>query len=228
MPNHYLPHLAYDSVIFGFSGESLKTLILKYHNTGYYALPGGFVRKDEALNDAVVRGLKERTGLEKIYLEQFYTFGDTARHQPDVMKTILKASGFSLKENKWLMDRFVSVAYYALIDYEAVAPTSDALSDSVAWYDVHDLPELVFNHQEIVTKALDALKANLNKKLTSGNLLPSRFTMNELQKVHEAILGASLRRTSFQRKILSLDILKRHEKRYNGKAHKAPYLYSFK
>jgi len=226
--NNYLPHIAYDSVIFGFSGESLKILIMEYHNTGYFALPGGFVQKDENLNDAVVRGLKERTGLEKIYLEQFYTFGNTDRHQPEVMKTILKANGFSLKQYKRLMDRYISVAYYALIDYEAVEPTPDALSDSVAWYDVHQLPALIFNHEEIVVKALATLKKNLNQKLIGINLLPPRFTMKELQKVHEAILGEPLRRTSFQRKMLSLDLLKRHEKRFNGKAHKAPYLYSFK
>ncbi len=71
----YLPHIAYDSVIFGFAEDELKILLLEYHNTGLFALPGGFVRTDENLNDAVLRGLKERTGLSNIYLEQFYTFG---------------------------------------------------------------------------------------------------------------------------------------------------------
>ena len=71
----YIPHIAYDSVIFGFSGEELKILIMEYHNTGLFALPGGFVRRHENFNDAVRRGLEERTGLNNIYLEQFYTFG---------------------------------------------------------------------------------------------------------------------------------------------------------
>ena len=82
----YLPHIAYDSVIFGFSGEKLKILIMEYHNTGFFALPGGFVRMDEDLNDAVTRGLKERTGLDNIFLEQFYTFGSLRRFQPEVMQ----------------------------------------------------------------------------------------------------------------------------------------------
>ena len=73
--SEYIPHIAYDSVIFGFSGDQLKILILEYHNTALFALPGGFVKETEDLNDAVRRGLEERTGLKNIYLEQFYTFG---------------------------------------------------------------------------------------------------------------------------------------------------------
>ena len=75
--NDYLPHIAYDSVIFGFSGDELKILIMEYHNTGLFALPGGFLRTDENLDEAVRRGLEERTGLNHIYLEQFYTFGNS-------------------------------------------------------------------------------------------------------------------------------------------------------
>ena len=77
--NQYLPHIAYDSVVFGFSGEKLKILIMEYHNTGWFALPGGFVKIDEPLDEAVKRGLKERTGLDEIYLEQFHTFGSLER-----------------------------------------------------------------------------------------------------------------------------------------------------
>lgn len=223
----YLSHVAYDSVIFGFSGDKLKILIMEYHNTGFFALPGGFVRMDEDLNDAVTRGLKERTGLNNIYLEQFYTFGSLRRFQPEVMQTILEANNIPVEDYAWMLDRFVSVAYYALINYNEVAPKPDALSDSIGWYPVDALPPLMLDHADIVAKALQTLQDNLEKKLVGMNLLPSRFTMKELQKVYEAILGKKLRRTTFQRRMLSLGILQRHEKRYSGKAHKAPYLYSF-
>jgi len=114
----YLPNIAYDSVIIGFSGEQLKVLIMEYHNTKLFALPGGFVRVDEDLDQAVRRGLNERTGLSNIYLEQFHTFGNMARFQPEVMRTILRANGHHDEEQyKWMTDRFISVAYYALIDY---------------------------------------------------------------------------------------------------------------
>ena len=193
--DEYIPHLAYDSVIFGFNGEELKILILEYHNTGLFALPGGFVRRNENLDDAVKRGLKERTGLDKIYLEQFHTFGDISRPDPDVMRTILEANG---------------------------------QKDSINWYALDKLPPLMMDHRKIVEKALETLRNNLEKKLVGMNLLPSKFTMKELQLVYEAVLGEKLRRTTFQRKILGLDILKRHEKLFTGGAHKAPYLYSFK
>ena len=222
----YLPHIAYDSVVFGFSGDELKILIMEYHNTGLFALPGGFVGVHEDLNDAVRRGLKERTGLDQIYLEQFYTFGNVNRHNPEVMRTILKANGLEPSDTQWLLDRFISVAYYALINYKDVVPQPDALSDSCEWYAIDKLPKLMLDHKDIVSKAVDTLRDNLDRKLM--NLLPERFTMKELQQAHEAILGRKLRRTTFQRKMLGTELLTRHKKRFSGKAHKAPYEYSFK
>jgi 8-oxo-dGTP diphosphatase len=224
----FLPHIAFDSVIFGFSKGKLKILLMEYHDTGWLALPGGFVRKNEDLDEAAKRGLKDRTGLDNIYLEQFYTFGNLARFKPEVMKTILAANGFQLEPEHWMLDRFISVSYFALIDIEKVILTPDELSDSIAWYEIDNLPKLILDHNAIVNKALQTLKENLDRKLIGGNLLPERFTMNELQQVYEAILEQKLRRTTFQRKMLGLEILERHEKLYTGKSHKAPYLYSFK
>lgn len=225
----YLPHIAYDSVIFGFSEGVLKILIMEYHNTGLFALPGGFVQVKENLNDAVLRGLNERTGLTDIYLEQFYTFGDFSRYDAEVMRTLLEANGIRPEDGyEWMLDRFISVAYYALINYEDVTPRPDALSDSCEWYPVNELPALILDHRDIVQKAIQTLRDNLDRKLVGGNLLPKKFTMNELQTVYEAILGTQLRRTTFQRKMLAADVLTRHEKHFSGKAHMAPYLYSFK
>ncbi|HPG06519.1 MAG TPA: NUDIX domain-containing protein [Saprospiraceae bacterium] len=228
MATEYLNHIAFDSVVFGFSGQTLKILIMEYHNTGLFALPGGFVQMDENLNDAVKRGLKERTGLDNIYLEQFYTFGDVARYQPEIMAKIIQANELEINGWEWLLERFISVAYYALINYNDVVPQPDALSDSCEWYPVNELPPLMLDHAEIVAKALETLRTNLDQKLIGGNLLPERFTMQELQNVYEAILDTKLHRSAFQRKLLASDQLVRHEKRFTGKAHKAPYLYSFK
>jgi 8-oxo-dGTP diphosphatase len=226
--SEFLPHIAYDSVIIGFSGNDLRILIMEYHNTKLFALPGGFVQKNEALDNAVRRGLEERTGLKNIYLEQFHTFGDMERFKPEVMEAILIANGHNTKNLRWMLDRFISVGYYALINYEHVVPKPDALSDSCQWYSIKKLPALILDHRKIVDYAIQTLRDNLDRKLVGGNLLPAKFTMKELQHVYEAILGTKLRRTTFQRKMLSLGILKRHEKRFSGKAHKAPFLYSFK
>lgn len=226
--SHYLPHIAYDSVVFGYSGEDLRILIMEYHNTGLFALPGGFVKTDEDIDDAVRRGLAERTGLTNIFLEQFHTFGTLSRYKPEVMKKILDANGVdSGGEYKWLLDRFISVAYYALIDYKDVVPKPDALSDSCTWYPVDKLPKLILDHRLIVDTAVETLRRNIDRKLVGMNLLPAKFTMKDLQTVYEAILGKRLRRTTFQRQMLATGHLVRHEKRYSGRAHKAPYLYSF-
>lgn len=224
----FIQNLSYDSVIFGFNGKQLKILILEYHNTGLFALPGGFVKRNESLDTAVKRGVKERTGLDDIYFEQFQTFGSLTRSDPAAMKRILEANSYDLESNEWMLGRFLSVAYYALINYDQVSPEPDALSDSINWYAIDELPLLMMDHEQIVEKALQVLRDNLEKKLVGMNLLPSKFTMKQLQQVYEAILGEDLRRTTFQRRILAMDILDRHEKLFQGKAHKAPYLYSFK
>jgi len=224
----FLPHIAYDSVVFGFDGERLKILIMEYHNTRLFALPGGFVRLNESLDSAVRRGLAERTGLSDIYLEQFHTFGSLERYVPEVMRRILESNMPGFREDHWLLDRFISVGYYALIHYDHVVPRPDALSDSCQWYSIDELPPLMLDHAHMVSKALDTLRRNVDEKLPQADLLPERFTMKQLQKVYESILGTPMRRTSFQRRMLGNLWLERHEKQFNGGAHKAPFLYSFK
>lgn len=225
---NFIPNLSFDCVIFGFNGKLLKILILEYHNTGLFALPGGFIEDNHSLNDAVINGVRERTGLNNVFLEQFHVFGGRNRSDPSAMKRILEANEEDIVENSWMLERFLTVGYYALINYEEVNPKPDHLSDSIGWYAIDELPPLMMDHNEIVTKALQVLRNNLSEKLIGMNLLQQKFTMKQLQLVFEAILSQKLRRTTFQRKMLSLDILERHEKFFQGKAHKAPYLYSFK
>jgi ADP-ribose pyrophosphatase YjhB (NUDIX family) len=223
----YLPHIAFDTVVFGFSGDQLKILLLEFRDTNWFALPGGFIQKDEDLDLAVKRGLKQRTGLDNLHLEQFHTFGSMQRSQPEVMRTILRNMGDNPNKYPWMLDRFISVGYYCLIDYQKVTPTPDYLSDSIDWHPVDELPPLLFDHREMVDKALEVLRRNLDTMLVGINMLPERFTIKELQLIHEAILGEKLSRTSFQRHMLASGLLERHEKRFGGGAHKAPYLYSF-
>ncbi|MFD2571889.1 NUDIX domain-containing protein [Spirosoma soli] len=223
----FLPGLAIDSVIFGFHESQLKILILEYRNTGLFALPGGFIKKNEDINDAARRVLTERTGLHDIYLEQFYTFGDIARYDPEPLQKILEANGITPTNDHWLLRRFVTVGYYALVDFTKAVPNPDRLSDRCAWYDLGNLPPLMQDHQQIVQKALETLRANLDHKLVGLNLLAETFTMADLQSLYETILDQKLHRSAFQRKMLSLGILERIEKKYSGGAHKAPYLYRF-
>ncbi len=224
----YLSHIAFDCVIFGFNGKELKILVLEYQNTGLFALPGGFVKRNESLEEAVTKGVVERTGIDNLYLEQFHTFGGLHRFDSNAMQRILELNGLDIQEHEWLLDRFISIAYYALINFEDVRPVADAFADSIDWYSLDRLPPLMMDHDVIVKRALSTLRENLDRKLLGMNLLPAKFTMQELQSVYENIMGESLKRTAFQRKMLATNALIRHEKRFAGGAHRAPYLYSFK
>ena len=223
----YLPGLAIDTVIFGFHDNELKVLLLSYKHTGLYALPGGFVYVQEDVNEAARRVLFSRTGLVNIFLEQFYVFGDKSRHDTAPLKTIMEARGFIPPENHWLLKRFVSVGYYALVDFTKAIPTPDSISDSCDWFSLDSLPALMQDHRQIIDKALQTLQANLDHKLIGFNLLSENFTMGDLQRLYETVLNKKLIRTAFQRKMLGLGILERVAKKWTGGAHKAPYLYRF-
>lgn len=223
----FLPGISIDCVIFGYHQKELKILILEYKNTGYFALPGGFIKKDEDLDEAAERTLRERTSLENIYLNQFHTFGNLRRHDTKYMKKVLDANGIEYTENHWLLQRFISVGYYALVDFSKVTPTADSLSDSCKWYDLDNLPELMQDHRYIVETALETMRDNIQNKAVSYNLLSDTFTMADLRYLHETILDEKVNRSSFHRKMVNSGNLKRIGKKNTGGAHRAPYLYEF-
>ncbi|MEY4647135.1 MAG: 8-oxo-dGTP diphosphatase [Bacteroidota bacterium] len=226
----WLPGISVDCVIFGFHENSLKVLLLKFKKTPVWALAGGFVGPEEDVDQAAQRILAERTGLSDIYLEQFYTFGDLARNYRavDEHRDVNNAMGGSPSKIEWVDQRFITIGYYALVDYSKVVVNPGGVSDASEWMDVSALPKLFLDHNRIVLKALESLRRNLDEKLVAFELLGDTFTMSDLQMVYETILGKRLVRTNFQRKILSLEILERIEKKYTGGAHKAPYLYRLK
>ena len=226
----WLPGISVDCVIFGFHENSLKVLLLKFKKTPVWALAGGFVGPEEDVDQAAQRILAERTGLSDIYLEQFYTFGDLARNYRavDEHRDVNNAMGGSPLKMDWVDQRFITIGYYALVDYSQVVVNPGGVSDASEWMDVSALPKLFLDHNRIVLKALESLRRNLDEKLVAFELLGDTFTMSDLQMVYETILGKRLVRTNFQRKILSLEILESIEKKYTGGAHKAPYLYRLK
>jgi 8-oxo-dGTP diphosphatase len=220
---NYLPHISIDCVVFGFHEGLMKVLILKIKNGGDRYLPGGFVIKHEPIEMAANRILKERTGLDKIFLQQFHVFGDPERSKEhfEMYKDMLPE-----KEN-WFINRFLTIGYYALVDFYDVTPAPDQFSATCFWCDLNDLPELKLDHTLILKTALDTLRLQLNYQPIGYNLMPKEFTMPELQKLYETILDKKLDRRNFQRRMLGFGILNRLEKPRKGGAHKAPYLYSF-
>jgi 8-oxo-dGTP diphosphatase len=216
----FLRHLSLDCVIFGFHEDALKVLLLKWKDDGPWCLPGGFIKKDESLDDAAVNVLRERTGLKDIFLQQFRAFGNVDREKD---KGELIRSG----QEGWLTERFVTIGYYALVEYSQVTPMPDMLSEECRWWDIHKVPTLIYDHNAIVQTALEALKLSIVEHPVGMNLLPPKFTMPELQSLYETILDKKLDRRNFQKKVLSLGILKRLSETRKGGAHKAPYLYKF-
>jgi 8-oxo-dGTP diphosphatase len=223
----FLPAVSVDCVIFGFHSGDLKVLLLKGAHNNKWALPGGFVYRDEDVEQAAKRVLEERTQLTGIFLQQFHLFGDVSRTEQKHATKLLQEAGIEDLENHWMMQRFVSAGYYALVEYEKVKPAPDVYSSECAWNSVTDLRNLIIDHKQIIKKGLQTLRLHLNFQPIGYNLLPKEFTLKDLQLIYETILGKKLDRSNFQRKILSYGILDRKEKHFTGHSHRAPYLYSF-
>ncbi len=223
---HFLNHISLDCVVFGFHDNQLKVLLIRRKFTKEWALPGGFVREDESIEIAATRVLQERTGLDNIFLKQFKVFSEPerAKHNPTVIDLVDSGANPDLD---WFNQRFISVGFYALVDFSKVEPTPDSISDLCAWKNLDEIDSLILDHNQILDKALETLRLQLNYQPLGYKLLPDRFTMPELQRLYETILAKELDRRNFQRKMLSYGILNKLEERKTGGAHKAPFLYEF-
>jgi 8-oxo-dGTP diphosphatase len=173
---------------------------------GKWALPGGFVRLTETLEEAARRELEEETGLRSIFLEQLYSFSAVDRDP---------------------RERVVSVAYYALVnlrdhDVHAASDASDA-----AWFGVHDVPSLAFDHTEILRTALDRLRGKLRYQPIGFELLPKKFTLSQLQRLYELVLERELDKRNFRKRVLAMDLLVELDEVEQGVAHRAARLYRF-
>lgn len=223
----FQPSVSLDCVIFGFHDNELKVLLLKSRANDLWSLPGGFVFKEEDIEDAAIRVLKERTGINDIFLQQFHVFGSPNRSDWNVHQKSFKKEGIEIGPDHWLSKRFITVGYYALVEFAHVTPSPDTSAEACRWWDLNDIDELFMDHKQILNKALETLRLQLNHLPIGYNLLPQKFTMPELQKLYETILNKTLDRRNFQRRMTGFGILKRLKETRKGGAHRAPYLYSF-
>ncbi|MGC1649717.1 MAG: NUDIX domain-containing protein [Candidatus Sulfotelmatobacter sp.] len=199
--------VAVDIVIFTIQSGDLRVLLVKRAIApfaGQFAIPGGFVLENESLDQAALRELKEETGVGDVYLEQLYSFGDPGRDS---------------------RGRVITVAYYALIsaDRSLVAGTDAA---DARWCAVGELPNLAFDHRKILDYALERLRNKLEYTTVGFQLLPSRFSLTELQEVYEAILGKKLDKRNFRRKLALLKVL-RPTREYRHGGRRPARLYEF-
>lgn len=200
-----------DCVIFGFDEDAndLKVLVIERGEEPFYgqmALPGDLVKQDEDLDSAAKRVLKELAGLEDIFLEQLYTFGNLTRHP---------------------LGRVVTVAYYALIKPSDSDLVPASFAKRAEWRAISDIKELAFDHYKILSSALNRLKGKIRYQPIGFNLLPEKFTLSQLQKLYEVILDTDYDKRNFRKKILGMDILIPTNERQKGVAHRAARLYEF-
>ncbi len=223
----FVPAVSVDCVVFGFHAGQLKVLLVSTIHPNEFALAGGFVLKDEDVETAAIRVLQERTGLENIFLQQFHCFGKAGRTNEQHAQKLLEIAGAKKHANHWILRRYISIGFYALVEFDRVIPGADLVGGQAAWHDADKLPKMIIDHAEIVETALANLRMHLSYQPVGYSLLPKYFALKDLQIIYETLLGKKLDRANFQRKILSYGILQKHEKHFTGNAHRAPFLYSF-
>lgn len=183
------PAVTVDVILFTIDERKLQVLLIRRQLepfVGHWALPGGFVRMNESLDQAARRELAEEAGVSVRWLEQLYTFGDVDRDPAR---------------------RVITVAYFALIDASELSPEAGTDASSVAWHPVDELPPLAFDHRHIIDYALERLRYKAEYAPVAFQLLPPTFTLGELQGVYEVIYGKPLDKRNFRRKMLGLGIL---------------------
>ena len=159
----YLPGQSIDCVIIGYDNHELHILVLKWKNMDIWTLPGGFVEKNEDMNNAAIHVLKDRTGLSFPFLDQFYTFGNVDRGESKVERNkFLKQSIINDEMRNWLRQRFITTGYFALVDIKKCNLKADIMSELCEWRPIDNLPNLIFDHREIITKALDHIRIQIN------------------------------------------------------------------
>jgi 8-oxo-dGTP diphosphatase len=201
--------LTVDCVVFGLDETDLKVLLIQRKLAPFqhaWALPGGFVHVDETLDTAARRELEEEAGVRDVYLEQLYTFGSLDRDP---------------------RERVVTVAYYALakLSDHGIRAATDAMG--VGWFALDDLPKLAFDHAHIVDTARERLRGKVRYAPIGFELLPPRFSLTQLQRLYEIVLGTDLDKRNFRKKILSMDLLVETDEVEQGVRHRAARLYKF-
>ena len=212
MTNYYSKnpkfYISVDCIIFGFSSGELSLLLLKRNfepARGEWSLMGGFVQENESVDDAAKRVLAELTGLDEVYMEQVGAFGNVHRDPGG---------------------RVVSIAYYALVnineyDRELVR------QHNAFWININELPPLIFDHSDMVEKARALMQQKASTKPIGFNLLPSLFTLSQLQSLYEAIYGEPLDKRNFRKRVAEMNYIEKTDKIDKTGSKRGAALYQF-
>lgn len=202
--------IAVDAVVFGYRESNLYVLLIKQKfglNESAWALPGGLVKNEESLSEAVKRELKEETNISANYLEQLYTFGDNVERDH--------------------RNRVISVAYFALIDSSKLKIKADSDAEEVAWFNIKTIPNLAFDHSKIIKKATQRLMSKLTYQPIGFDLLPKEFLFSDLENLYCTVLQKEIDRRNFRKKILSFKVVEETEKFGKKKSGRPARLFRF-
>ncbi|WP_076420550.1 NUDIX domain-containing protein [Colwellia sp. UCD-KL20] len=209
IPEDCIRSITVDNLIFTLHESKLKVLLVKYNRgltANKWGLIGHWVRTNENLEDAALRVVKKTTNVDNLYLDQLGAFGEVDRYPTS---------------------RIITIVFYSLVRHEETNLINGENAFECEWFDVYDLPPLMFDHADILAAGLNYLKYKVRHEPVGFNLLPEKFTLLELQEVYEAILNKTLDKPNFRRKIQKMNLLINCEEKQKKVAHRAATLYRF-
>lgn len=204
-----IDNLSIDCVIFGFDNKGLEVLLIRRAIDpfrGEWALPGGFVLKDEDIDNAAKRILTDTSGIEDIFMEQFYVFGDLDRYPER---------------------RVITIGYYALVSPDKYNLHPGLDTSEVNWFPYDQIKKLPFDHNKIINTALGKLRIRVRRQPIGFELLPQKFTLPKLQLLYESILDTKLDKRNFRKKLLKMNLLSKLEEKEKDNVRRAANLYKF-
>lgn len=208
-PTTILPDISIDCLVFGLDNGRLNVLLAQHRDgirQGQWALPGGHIGSIEDLDNAASRILQDVTGAQDLFLEQLRAFG---------------------RADRFPNGRVITIAYYALVKQEEYKLAAGGPASDVKWWDIHDVPELVYDHSDILAHGLKSLRHKVRHEPIGFNLLPEKFTLLQLQELYESILDVSLDKPNFRRKMMNMKLLVDCNEKQQNVAHRAAALYRF-
>ncbi|APS38625.1 NUDIX hydrolase [Salegentibacter sp. T436] len=198
-----------DCCVFSFEKSYLEVLLVQHGegiSKGKWGLPGGWIKKEEDIDVAADRLLSELTGVKDIYLEQVKTFG---------------------KPDRFPLGRVITVGYYALINREDFKVKAGFTASEAKWYRIKDIPDLIYDHNEILQSSLNRLRGKVKRAPIGFNLLPEKFTLLQLMQLYTEILDVEMDKSNFRRKFLKMKLLQEAGGKQTGVSHRAAKLYRF-
>jgi len=201
--------LSVDCVVFGFDNKDLKILLIERGMEpmkGLWALPGDLVKLEEDIETSANNILKKLTGVNNIYLKQVHTFGKVNRHP---------------------LGRVITTAFYALVDISKIEISPSSWANQTKWHKVSELPQLAFDHEQIISTCTNHLKRDAKLQPIGFELLPEKFPLGLFQELYEAIYQTTLDKSNFRKKVKSLNILNQLDEFEKNVSHRPGKLYQF-